>query len=132
MKLDIVKKIAKRVLWIGALIIILVLGSLIYRKYFFTYSDGSRSGLLQTFTHKGNLFKTYEGELILSPVSGPASVAMASERFLFSVTDDSLAKMLDTLQGQYIRVHYKQKKGTLPWKGDSPYFVDEAKVINKP
>ena len=49
-------------------IIILLLGGGIYFywKYYFTYSSGNRYGLLQKFSHKGNLFKTYEGELILS------------------------------------------------------------------
>jgi hypothetical protein len=127
MKLDGIKKIARRTLRIVALVIILILGAFIFWKYFYTYSEGYRAGLLQKFTRKGNIFKTYEGELILSSVTSNASVALASEKFFFSVTKDSLAGVLDTLQGQFVIIHYKQKNGRLPWKGDTPYFVDEAK-----
>ena len=131
MKLDFVKKVAKRTLRIIILVVILVLGVFIFWKYFYTYSEGYRAGLLQKFTRKGNIFKTYEGEIILSSVTSSANVALASEKFNFSVTDDSLARSLDTLQGQFVIVHYKQKNGKLPWKGDTPYFVDEAKPTER-
>jgi hypothetical protein len=128
MKLDIVKKIAKRTLRIVTLIIILILGVFIFWKYFYTYSEGYRAGLLQKFTRKGNIFKTYEGEMILSSVTSSANVALASEKFLFSVTNDSLASVLDTLQGRFVTIHYKQKNGKLIWRGDTPYFVDRVKA----
>ena len=131
MKLDSVKKVAKRTLRIITLIVILVLGVFIFWKYFYTYSEGYRAGLLQKFTRKGNIFKTYEGELILSSVTSSTNVALASEKFNFSVTNDSLASVLDTLQGQFVIVHYNQKNGKLPWTGDTPYFVDDAKLKGK-
>jgi len=127
-KLDGVKKIARRSLRITLFIIILVAIGVGYWKYFYTYSEGYRAGLLQKFTKKGNVFKTYEGEIILSSVTSSANVALASEKFLFSVVDDSLAQTLDTLQGQFVIVHYKQKNGKVIWKGDTPYFVDDVKL----
>lgn len=93
-------------------------------KYYYTYSDGFRTGLLQKFSHKGNLMKTYEGELILSSVTSTNNVALASEKFLFSVENDSLAKLMMNYEGKNVRLHYKQKKGTVPWRGDSEYIVD--------
>jgi len=99
----------------------------IYAKYFYTYSDGYRAGLLQKFSHKGNLIKTYEGEMILSSVTGNSNVAIASEKFYFSVTDKKLADQLDTIQGQMVIVHYLQKNGSLFWHGESPYLVDGVK-----
>jgi hypothetical protein len=131
MKLDFAKKIARRSLRIVALIIILILGIFIFWKYFYTYSEGYRAGLLQKFTRKGNVFKTYEGELILSSVTSTTNVALASEKFFFSVLDDSLANVLDTLQGQFVIIHYKQKNGKVIWRGDTPYFVDEVKLKGK-
>lgn len=128
MKLDFVKKTAKRTLRIITLIVILVLGVFIFWKYFYTYSEGYRAGLLQKFTRKGNIFKTYEGELILSSVTSTTNVALASEKFFFSVLDDSLANVLDTLQGKFVTIHYKQKNGRVVWRGDTPYFVDQVKV----
>jgi hypothetical protein len=107
--------------------IIIILIIFFYVKYFYTYSDGYRAGLLQKFSRKGAIFKTYEGELILSSVSGNNSTVIASEKFYFSVRGDSLAARLDTLQGRSVIVHYRQKNSSAFWRGDSPYIVDGVK-----
>jgi len=125
-----IKRILKKLIWIVSLALILILGIFFYWKFFFTYSEGYRAGLLQKFSYKGNVFKTYEGEIILSSVTSTKNVALASEKFLFSVNDEILASQLDTLQGQFVIVHYKQKNSTLPWRGESLYLVDSAKVKN--
>lgn len=114
------------------LISLLVIGLIIffYMKYFYTYSDGYRAGLLQKFSRKGTIFKTYEGELVLSSVSGNVgnnSAVIASEKFYFSVKSDSLAATFDTLQGRSVIVHYRQKNAPVFWRGDSPYLVDGVK-----
>ena len=114
-------------MWL-ATFLILFLAIFFYWKYFYTYSDGYRAGLLQKFSRKGTLFKTYEGELILSSVSGSNNVVIASEKFLFSVIGDSLSARLDTLQGKNVIVHYRQKNAPLFWRGDSPYLVDGVKA----
>jgi hypothetical protein len=119
---------AKKILrWVIIVIAIIVI-SMIYVKYFYTYSEGYRAGLLQKFSHKGAIFKTYEGEIILSSVSSNRDVALASEKFLFSVTNKSLVRQFDTLQGQPVIVHYRQKNAPVFWRGDSPYLVDSIKV----
>lgn len=123
----VVRKTKKIVRWILILVIIF-LGSFIYWKYFFTYSEGYRAGLLQKFSNKGTLFKTYEGEMILSSVSSTANVAIASEKFLFSVPDKKIAHQFDTLQGQNVIVHYIEKNGAAFWRGDSKYLVDSIRV----
>jgi len=124
---EIVRKIKKVLKWLLFLIVIIG-ASFIYWKYFFTYSEGYRAGLLQKFSHKGAIFKTYEGEIILSSVSSNRDVALASEKFLFTVTNKSLVRQFDTLQGQPVIVHYRQKNAALFWRGDSPYLVDSVKV----
>jgi hypothetical protein len=112
-----------------ALILILIFGVIfIYWKYFYTYSEGYRAGLLQKFSNKGIIFKTYEGEIILSSVSSNRDVAIASEKFLFTVTNKTLVRQFDTLQGQPVIVHYRQKNAPAFWRGDSPYLVDSIKV----
>ena len=107
-------------------------GSFVYWKYYFTYSEGYRAGLLQKFSKKGNIFKTYEGEMILSSVQSNANVAIASEKFFFSVTDKNVALQLEKVQGESIVVHYREKNGTLPWKGESTYFVDSVRINIEP
>jgi hypothetical protein len=123
----IIRGMKKVIKWL--LIIIVIIGfSVIYWKYFYTYSEGYRAGLLQKFSNKGALFKTYEGEIILSSVSSNRDVTLASEKFLFTVINKSLVRQFDTLQGQPVIVHYRQKNASLFWRGDSPYLVDSVKV----
>lgn len=124
-----VGKTAGRVVKIVLIIAVLVFAGIIYWKYYFTYSSGNRYGLLQKFSHKGNLFKTYEGEMILSSVRSNANVPLASEKFFFSVTRKDVAEQLMNLQGKQVTIHYKEKNGTLPWRGDTNYLVDS--VVNE-
>jgi hypothetical protein len=117
-----------RLLWIILLTFLVILGGYFFWKYFYTYSSGNRYGLLQKFSHKGNVFKTYEGEMILSSVRGSTNVPLASEKFFFSVTSKNVANQLENLQGRYLTVHYKEKNGTLSWRGDTKYIVDSVKA----
>jgi len=122
-----VRKTKKIFRWIITLLVILI-GVFIVMKYFYTYSKGYRAGLLQKFSNKGIIFKTYEGELILSSVASTREVAIASEKFLFTMVNKDLVRQFDTLQGQNVIVHYIQKGGAVPWRGDSKYLVDSVKV----
>jgi hypothetical protein len=124
-----VKKTKRIFNWMLGILLVL-LAVFIYFKYFFTYSEGYRAGLLQKFSNKGILFKTYEGELILSSVSSTANVAIASEKFLFSVLEKDMTLSYDTLQGRNVIVHYIEKKGAVPWRGDSRYIVDSIAFRN--
>jgi hypothetical protein len=123
----ILKKTRRFLKWLLILIIIFGAG-FVYWKYFYTYSQGYRAGLLQKFSSKGALFKTYEGEMILSSVSSNREVALASEKFLFSMINKSLVRQFDTLQGDMVIVHYRQKNGIVFWRGDSPYLVDSVSI----
>ena len=84
--------------------------------------------MLQKFSSKGTFFKTYEGEIILSSVTSNKDVALASEKFFFTMINKTLVRKFDTLQGENVIVHYRQKNGTLFWRGDSQYLVDSIKV----
>lgn len=118
----------KRFVSIFLLVFILAISGFVYWKYFFTYSSGYRSGLLQKFSYKGTVFKTYEGEMILSSIRSNANVALASEKFLFSVSKEEIAKQMELMQGRMVTVHYRNKNGTLPWRGDTPFIVDSVKL----
>jgi hypothetical protein len=113
--------------WFLVLLIIFLAG-FIYWKYFYIYSEGYRAGLLQKFSNKGTFVKTYEGEMILSSVASTRDVALASEKFQFTVINKTLIRQFDTLQGTNVIVHYKQMNGAVFWRGDSKYLVDSIKV----
>lgn len=91
---------------------------LVYWFYFNVYSDGERKGTLIKITHKGNVFKTDEGEMWLS-----CRNTINAEKFFFSVTNDSIANTLKSLQDECIQLTYKQYRAILPWRGDSKYIV---------
>ncbi len=118
-------KIRKFYTW-AIIILLLVFAGFIYGKYYFTYSEGERTGILQKFSYRGQIFKTWEGEMILSSVTSSQNVALASEKFLFSVTDKEVADSLSKLTGNPVTVHYRQKNGKLMWRGDTEYFVDKV------
>jgi hypothetical protein len=124
---NVMRKIKKIVRWFLVLFVVFIC-LFFYWKYFYTYSEGYRAGLLQKFSSKGILFKTYEGEIILSSITSAKDVTLASEKFYFTLTNKSLVREFDTLQGSMVIVHYRQKNGTLFWRGDSPYLVDSVRL----
>jgi len=118
----------KKFFFWGLAILVIFLGLFIYWKYFFTYSEGNRAGLLQKFSYRGTLFKTYEGEMVMSSVQSNKEVVLASEKFLFSVENEKIANKLKQLQGYLVVVHYNEKNGKLPWRGESKYIVDSVQI----
>jgi hypothetical protein len=122
-----VRKTKKILKW-TLTILIIFLAIFIYWKYFYTYSEGYRAGLLQKFSSKGTIFKTYEGEMILSSVASNRDIALASEKFLFTMINKDLIRTFDTIQGSMVIVHYREKNGALFWRGDTRYLVDSVKL----
>ncbi len=92
------------------------------------YSEGERAGLLQKFSRKGWICKTYEGELALYVVAG-----VAPEIWHFSVRDPALARQLATTVGQRVQLHYTEHRG-VPTEcfGETGYFVDRINTIGEP
>jgi len=108
-------------------IIVVVLAIFFFARYSYTYSEGNRAGRLIKFAKQGFMFKTYEGEMNLGGVSNAANNSMMMNYMWdFSVNDQSVADTLLKLEGREISVHYKQKMGKLPWRGDTKYIVDKV------
>ena len=111
------RKTGRKIFSTIVLILSVLLIGFVFWKYYFTYSEGDRFGLLQKISRKGTIFKTYEGEMILSSVRGNANVPLASEKFYFSVANKQVADQLSRLQGRSVTVHYKQKKWSITLAG---------------
>ena len=60
----------------------------------YTYSGGNRAGYVQKFSDKGWICKTWEGELSMVNVPGAAQ-----EKWLFSVRNDSVARVIRETMG---------------------------------
>ncbi|RXP64409.1 6-phosphogluconate dehydrogenase [Lutibacter sp. HS1-25] len=93
--------------------------------YYLTYSQGYRAGELVKFSHKGLIFKTWEGEISQGVSEG--------QIFVFSVEDHEkeLIQQLVDYQGAYVRLKYKERFKTFPWLGDSKYFVTEVEKTER-
>lgn len=104
--------------------VLVVLGIAFWWKYYFVFGEGVKSGELNYVVKKGNLFKTYEGKLIQSGFRSKTAGTIQSYEFEFSVVDDSLANILMNNSGNHFDLHYREYKGTLPWRGYSPFIVD--------
>lgn len=114
--------------FILALIVLALVGSVFY--YFNgTYSDGFRAGTVVKLSRKGYVFKTYEGQLNLGMVINQDQNSQASVNNVweFSVPNKDTA-VINTLEnaltsGERVRLHYKEKYRTLPWNGETRYFI---------
>ncbi len=120
-------RLFRKIFWSTFGFLVISIGIFIYGKYLHTVSEGYRTGLIQKITPKGNIFKTYEGEMIVHSKKGNPNVENAAEKFYFSVTAKNMVDKLDTIQGKIVVVHYRQKNGAIFWHGDSPFLVDTIK-----
>jgi len=111
--------------------IIAIFAGWFWWKFYFTYSEGNRAGLLQKFSYKGNVFKTYEGELVLSSLTIRGTTPLSSEKFYFSVEDESLGEKMTGYEGKRVVIHYNQKNGILPWRGDTEFIVDSVRLVDQ-
>ena len=93
----------------------------------YSYSTGERVGYINKFSRKGWLCKTYEGEIAM--VNLPGQLASS---FQFTVRDDSIAALLNKIQGQRVALSYTQHKG-LPTScfGETEYFVKGVKALGQ-
>ncbi|HRB60967.1 MAG TPA: hypothetical protein PLP80_15800, partial [Niabella sp.] len=64
------KKGCLKYLFMFFFFVVLVLGGYIYWTYFNVFGDGVKSGVLKNVVRKGQIFKTYEGELIQVGIKG--------------------------------------------------------------
>ena len=90
-----------------------------------TYANGERVGYLQTFSRKGWLCKTWEGELTM--VTTPGTVP---EKFYFSTRSDRIAAQVNSALGKRVRVRYAQHK-LVPSTcfGETEYFVTAVREV---
>lgn len=114
--------------FIGLVLIGLVITFLVFN---FTYSEGSRAGVIIKFSKKGYVFKTYEGELNLGGIGNIPNTAQLNQIWEFSVKDQHVADTLMGLEGRKVSLHYKEKIKNLPWQGETKYFVDGVEVLSE-
>lgn len=100
-------------------ILVLVIGYFCF-AYFVHYSEGVRAGELVKFSHKGVIFKTWEGEI--------SQGVSEAQLFEFSVqgNQDDVKNDLMKFQGKFVKLHYYERFVTLFWLGDTKYFITKV------
>lgn len=123
---------AKIITW-TSVIAVVTLAAFIFFRFFFVYSSGVNTGDINYFQKQGVVFKTYEGKMIQTGFrsAGGGVNGLKSNEFKFSVTNDSVAAKLMRCSGKEVELHWKRYFGTLPWRGNSQYIVDEILSIKE-
>ena len=92
-----------------------------------SYSEGDRAGILQKFSNKGWVCKTWEGELAMTTVPG-----VAPTLWTFTVRDDAVAKKVLEGLGQRVVLQYAEHRGVpTTCFGETAYYVDSVRVLPK-
>ena len=114
------------------LLIVLVLALLLtalwtWFSLSWAYSEGERAGVLQKFSKKGWICKTYEGELALYVVGG-----VAPQIWYFSTRDEELARQFSGAVGEQVRLHYTEHRG-VPTScfAETPYFAESFTKVQR-
>lgn len=122
----------KKITSIIAVIVVLIIAIFFYYRFYFVFGEGVKAGELNYIVKKGYIFKTYEGKLIQSGIRSRQTGTVQSNEFEFSVADEAVAKKMMLNSGKIFELHYKEYKGTLPWRGFSVYVVDSIVTMREP
>jgi hypothetical protein len=113
--------------WIVTLCILVAAAGFLYFKFWWVFSDGTKTGELNSLTYTGYIWKTYEGEIILTGYGTKNSQgSVQSKNFKFSVDNKEVAEQLIKMTGSRVTVHYKEYMGALPWRGYEKAIVDQV------
>ena len=117
-------RIWSKLLVILAVIIAIVLLYL-WVAFSWSYSEGERAGILQKFSRRGWVCKTYEGELAMSIVPGVTPTIWD-----FSVRDTTVVRQMEQALGKRVVLHYTEHRGVpTSWFAETPYFVDGFRLV---
>ena len=122
----------KKILRIVLVVVVILGAALFWWRHYFVFGEGVKAGDLNFLVKKGYIFKTWEGRLIQTGFKTPTPGAIQSNEFEFSITNDSLALVLERASGKFVELRYKEYIKPLPWRGMSKYVVIEVLEIRGP
>ena len=95
-----------------------------------TYSEGSRAGVVVKFSKKGSFgFKTHEGELSM----GALAQGGVREKWAFSVEEGPMIKdVQDAMDhGKRVKLLYYEQYRIQSWKGKTTYFITGVERVGE-
>jgi hypothetical protein len=121
-------QLSRKAKWIIAGVIVLpifILALYTWISLTWSYSEGTRAGYVQKFSHKGWICKTWEGEL--AQVNIPGSL---SEKFLFTVRDAKTVDYINASLGKRVALTYEEHRGVpTTCFGDTRYYITAVRVV---
>ncbi len=102
------------------------------------YSQGARIGVINKFSKKGFIWKTYEGQLALEGILSEGGQTGANV-WDFSI-DNSDGKNIDDLsakiqeymgRSQKVKVTYFEPWKTWPWRSETDYLIQSVEPVEK-
>lgn len=122
----------RKAMWILGIALLCFIAYVVFYVYY-PYSEGTRTGYMRKLSHKGMVFKTYEGELQMPGITSAADgnqMVTGGNIWLFSVkrSEDQVVKDLQDAEANNLRVtlHYTQYLKQFDWRGETVYFVDKV------
>ena len=105
----------------GITIVVLFICFLMYSLMTFSYSEGERSGVVVKFSHKGMIFKSWEGDLN----QGSIADGGIPKVWEFSVTDEGIVEKIKVAErkGSRITLVYNQYLISNPTSRSTNYVI---------
>ena len=90
------------------------------------FSEGDRVGKVVKVSKKGVMFKTWEGELNFGDNKElwEFSIKKSQEQVRVNIEES-------VENNKRVRLHYKEKYITFPWRGDTKYLVYKVEILDK-
>ncbi len=112
-------------------LIVIVIGVFAFLSYG-NFSSGYRAGVPIKVSHKGVLFKTWEGELNVGGLTNSGQGAIPTT-WAFSIEKDQAEvrqKIEEAItKGKRVKLSYEEKFVKFFWKGDTKYFIQEVEIL---
>ncbi|MEQ8239934.1 MAG: hypothetical protein RIA69_12015 [Cyclobacteriaceae bacterium] len=97
------------------------------------FSSGYRAGVPIKVSHKGILFKTWEGQLNIGGLtnSGQGAIPTTWEFSIESDKEQVREDIEDAIKsGKRVKLNYEEKYIKFFWKGDTNYFVNDVEILD--
>lgn len=115
-----------------AVAVVVFIGVMLF-LYYADYSNGYRAGVPIKISHKGKLFKTYEGELNEGGLTNTGEGVLPSKwQFSIKSKDAEVRQLLEEAieKNARVKVYYEEKYAQLFWLGDTKYFVYKVQILD--
>ena len=118
----------------AGLIILLLVIAIFTFLIMANYSSGYRAGAPTKISKKGVIIKTHEGTLNIGGLTNTADGAIPTTwDFTVKGSADSVITKIDEaiLNGNRVKLMYKEKYVKFFWLGDTKYFVYDVEILGR-